>query len=608
MVAKFMKLGEILIKNNHISNVELHHALQQQNKCNSNLGKILVADGVINYLQLYNALAEQNKLEFVNLVKNSPDTKLFNQDHKMAYKHLEAVPYRLIGNVIIIATCNITEQLVAWAKSNYKEYRFVITSPYDINYILRKNFRNSDVYNATNELFDKTPLQSAAYKSGNIWKILLILLSVIIVILYHDPAKIITLYLIINIFYTINLSFKMLIFTIGYIYQIKNINCKFKDNINDQDLPIYTILIPLYKETTILKNLIKSIKAIDYPKSKLDIKIILEEDDLETQKFLKLFKLEYYFDIVIVPYHKLKTKAKALNYALTYAKGDYVTVYDAEDTPDPKQLKKAYYKFKNSSENLVCVQARLRFYNRDYNLLTKMFSIEYIVWFEYMLKGLELIKFPIPLGGTSNHFIKNKLIEVGGWDPYNVTEDADLGLRFAAYGYKTCLLNSVTEEEAPIYFVPWLKQRSRWIKGYFQTYIVHMRSSLSFKHKQKFRDILCVQFFIGANSLNYILNPFIIILSILINYEILGKINFPNYLKILFNINLAMIFVMPFLLSLLTIIHQKWSIIKMFGCLFSYPFYSQLHIIASIRAIYQFFVNPFYWDKTDHGFGKEQRH
>ena len=200
-------------------------------------------------------------------------------------------------------------------------------------------------------------------------------------------------------------------------------------------LPIYTILIPLYQEINKLESIISSVVELNYPKHKLDVKIIVEADDYLLIKKLFIMKLPSYIHLLKVPYSLPRTKPKALNYAMQYSKGEYVVIYDAEDSPDSDQLLKALQAFQSLPDEYACVQAKLNFYNAEENLLTKFFSMEYSLWFEYLLKGLSLFNLPVTLGGTSNHFKVDILAKVGYWDAYNVTKDADLGIRLYCHGY-----------------------------------------------------------------------------------------------------------------------------------------------------------------------------
>jgi len=184
--------------------------------------------------------------------------------------------------------------------------------------------------------------------------------------------------------------------------------------------------------------------------------------------------------IIVVPDGQPRTKPKACNVGLRFAHGEFLVIYDAEDRPAPDQLRRAVAAFRAAPPEMVCLQARLSYWNVDENALTRFFTLEYAHWFDLMLDGLAALRLPIPLGGTSNHFRVQPLRMVGAWDPHNVTEDADLGLRVAAQGMTVSTLASTTLEEACCRPWPWIKQRTRWIKGYMQTALVHTRHPIRF--------------------------------------------------------------------------------------------------------------------------------
>src|SRR5258708_2067151 len=218
--------------------------------------------------------------------------------------------------------------------------------------------------------------------------------------------------------------------------------------LSSDELPMYTIFCPLYKEWEVLPQFVTAMNRLDYPKNKLQVILLLEEDDTETVEKARAYNLPKHFEILVVPHSKPKTKPKAMNYGLKFTRGEYVTIYDAEDVPEVTQLKKAIIAFRKSDKYTVCIQAKLNFYNPHQNILTRAFTAEYSLWFDLVLTGLQSINAPIPLGGTSNHFKAEKLRELNGWDAFNVTEDCDLGMRLVKNGYKTAIVDSTTYEEA----------------------------------------------------------------------------------------------------------------------------------------------------------------
>ena len=395
--------------------------------------------------------------------------------------------------------------------------------------------------------------------------------------------------------------------------------------VRDEDLPVYTILIPVFHEASILAQNLRNIYRLNYPRDKLDIKILMEEKDDETiheAKLLGLFgspkkrvegipKKEYTefleaFDPIIIPTAKVTTKPRACNYGLLRAKGELCVIYDAEDNPDPDQLKKAAIIFQRSSKDVVCLQSKLNFYNADENLLTKWFAIEYASWYEFYLQGLDWIDAPIPLGGTSNHFRKKGLDELGRWDPYNVTEDADIGIRLARKKLKTEMIETYTYEEAPVSAKCWVVQRSRWYKGHVQTYLVHMRNPKQLFEDLGFKRFLKLQFTFGTSIFIPIINPILwILLGVTLVLPSTFGWLFPTYLQPLCLFNLIVGNLSYIAIYILACIKLKMYRYVPQGLLM--PLYWALLSIASWRGLIQLIKKPFYWDKTSHGISKVSR-
>ena len=231
-------------------------------------------------------------------------------------------------------------------------------------------------------------------------------------------------------------------------------------------LPFYTVLVALHHEAEVVPQLIAALTKIQWPSSKLEIKLVCEADDRSTLEAIAAIRLRYHFEVIEVPPGLPRTKPKALSYALQLIKGDYVVLYDAEDRPHPMQLLEAWHKFEAGGESLACVQAPLQIANGRNGIISLLFAFEYSALFRGLLPWLSGRHALLPLGGTSNHFRASALEDVGGWDPYNVTEDADLGLRLLRFGYHTATINLPTLEDAPESFAVWLPQRTRWFKGW----------------------------------------------------------------------------------------------------------------------------------------------
>ncbi|MEO3386359.1 glycosyltransferase family 2 protein [Mesorhizobium sp. CAU 1741] len=242
------------------------------------------------------------------------------------------------------------------------------------------------------------------------------------------------------------------------------------------ELPVYSVLVALYQEREVLPQLLVALGKLQWPRSKLEIKLVCEEDDEETLSVLRAHALSSCIEIVEVPMGEPRTKPKALAYALPLCSGEYVTLYDAEDMPHPQQLLEAWHRFRADGDDLACLQAPLVATNPATSALSRMFAFEYAGLFRGILPWLAKHDLVLPLGGTSNHFRRSALDAVGGWDPHNVTEDADLGLRLKRFGYRVGVIGLPTFEEAPEDFATWRPQRTRWFKGWLQTWLVHMRA------------------------------------------------------------------------------------------------------------------------------------
>ncbi len=368
-------------------------------------------------------------------------------------------------------------------------------------------------------------------------------------------------------------------------------------------LPVYSILCPLYKEAHMLPVFLKAIDKIDWPKNKLDVLLLLEENDRETIASARAMVLPEYVRILIVPDSLPKTKPKACNFGLSFAKGEFVVIYDAEDIPEPQQLKKAYLGFQKVPRTVGCLQAKLNYFNPDQNFLTKLFTAEYSLWFDVILPGLQSLNTSIPLGGTSNHFRTKDLIALEGWDPFNVTEDCDLGVRLFKKGYQTTIIDSVTLEEANSDLKNWLRQRSRWIKGYMQTYLVHMRHPVAF-FKENGAHALIFQLVVGGKTAFVIINPILWLatFSYFAFYGIFGAAIEKLYPAPIFYMAAFSLVFGNFIAIYYYMIgcakREQWWLVKY---VFFVPFYWALMSAASLIALFQIVARPYFWEKTNHG-------
>ncbi len=371
----------------------------------------------------------------------------------------------------------------------------------------------------------------------------------------------------------------------------------------EDELPVYTILCPLYREAAVLSSFVESIKRLDWPARKLDVLLLLEEDDSETIRAIRRMRLPYYIKPLIVPHSLPKTKPKACNYGLNFAQGEYLVIFDAEDRPDSDQLKKVYLGFTKVPGNVVCLQAKLNYYNPGQNLLTRLFTAEYSLWFDVILPGLQSINTAIPLGGTSNHFKIDVLRKLQGWDPFNVTEDCDLGIRLFKAGLRTAIIDSTTLEEANSRPKNWVRQRSRWIKGYLQTFFVHNRHPLRMIREQGIHALL-FQLIIGARISFMLINPLLWLMTIayFTMYARFGPLIESLYLGPFFYMAVFALVAGNFMYLYNYMIgaarRREWSLMKY---VYLIPFYWLMASAAAVVAVWQLLTRPHYWEKTIHG-------
>jgi cellulose synthase/poly-beta-1,6-N-acetylglucosamine synthase-like glycosyltransferase len=379
--------------------------------------------------------------------------------------------------------------------------------------------------------------------------------------------------------------------------------------IRDRDLPVYTVIVALYREASALPGLIDALRALDYPREKLDIKIAVEPDDDETQAALRRLDPGAPFEIVVAPAAGPRTKPKALNAALLLARGSLTAVYDAEDRPDADQLRRAAEMFASSDGALACVQARLTIDNSADSWLTRLYTAEYAGLFDAFLPGIARWRLPLPLGGSSNHFRTHVLRRAGAWDPFNVTEDADLGVRLARLGYRTAMLDSSTYEEAPARFGPWLRQRTRWFKGWLRTWLVHVRQPLHLLRELGALNFIVFQLLVGGSVLAALVHPLFVI-AFAVNLatdpaDSDARSLIERLMPWLYGGTFLAGYATSAFVGLAGLAHRgllglAWWLVLM-------PLYWWCLSIAAWRALAQAAFDPYRWEKTDHGVARTSR-
>jgi cellulose synthase/poly-beta-1,6-N-acetylglucosamine synthase-like glycosyltransferase len=368
-------------------------------------------------------------------------------------------------------------------------------------------------------------------------------------------------------------------------------------------LPCYTVMVAVYREANMAAQLVASLERLEWPRSRLDIKLVCEADDRDTIEAFQALNLPPYFEIVEVPPLHPRTKPKALAYALPGARGDYLAVYDAEDRPHPQQLLEACQRFRERGPDVACLQAPLIIANMQESHVSTIFAMEYAALFRGLLPALSRYRMPMPLGGTSNHFRTEILREVGGWDPFNVTEDADLGLRLYRLGYRSETLRCQTLEDAPTSLNVWTGQRIRWYKGWLQTWLVMTRHPVNATRQMGLRAMLVFQLLIGGMLFSSLAHPLILVFlgSALLTFLTTPVNEIPASTLALFLIDTVNVFGSYAIFLALGVgsmirreklmVGWRWAGVPIHWFMSSY---------AAWRAVNELRTRPFFWKKTPH--------
>lgn len=600
-----MQMAQMLTRSGLITDDQLQRAMLEYSRTGDPLGDILVSHEAITEDVLVAALSEMYQMQRVGLAEFTPDMEIARRlPEPLAQTH-QAVPVAATENLVLLA---VARPLDAEAAGEVEDalgspFRQLLANRTELDQLIQHVHSRHYAEVSTRYLMETRPEESAHVVISGGQKAFFVIVAIIVVVcgvIWPMPtivgviAACSLLYLVVSFY-----KFRLTLRALGTHLE-QDVTDEEIAALDERHLPIYTILVPLYKEAAIVPRLVRDINALDYPRTRLDVKLLCEEDDQETVEKIRAMELPPHFHLVVVPDSQPKTKPKACNYGLQLATGAYCVIFDAEDRPDPDQLKKAVIAFSRVANNVVCVQAKLNHFNQDQNLLTAWFANEYSMHFELILPAMGASESPIPLGGTSNHFVTSKLRELGAWDPFNVTEDADLGIRLHREGYRTAMIDSTTLEEANSQVPNWIRQRSRWNKGYIQTWLVHMRHPLQLLSATGPRGFLSFNLTMGT-AFVLLLNPIFWGLTTLYVFTRAGFIQqlFPG---IVFYVASALLFIGNFIFVYLSVAGslQRGEFSLTRTALLS-PLYWGLMSWAAWKGFIQLFTNPFYWEKTTHG-------
>lgn len=534
------------------------------------------------------------------------DAGLLSADLRTTYAQQGWIPLERDDDVIVVGS-SLPDSARRSARISAlldARVRIVPLSQGDIVDAVVDAFRAEFVEEAANALYHRDPGLSARYVLSRGQKIggVIALLAVIGFAVVWPLQTLIVVIAIASAVFLASTLFKFTVALHGSRYDlVKHVSPADIAAVRDEDLPIYTVLVPVFREARIVGRLVENLGRLDYPADKLEIIILVEEEDDETRDAIAVSEPPENFIVVTVPKGAPQTKPRACNVGLAVARGEYLVIYDAEDAPEPDQLKKTVIAFDRSSESTVVMQAALNYFNARENVLTRMFALEYSYWFDYMLAGLDVRDLPIPLGGTSNHFRTAALRELGGWDPYNVTEDADLGIRSSALGYRVGVVDSTTMEEATSRMGIFVGQRSRWIKGYMQTALVHARSPGRLIKEIGVRRFASFALLIAGTPLTFLgVIPFtaLLVASLAFPWADMSAI-FPPFVLWLCLLNFLIGNGLMVYLNMMG--PYKRGKFWLVGWALLNPVYWILHSLASYKALWQLITKPHYWEKTEHG-------
>lgn len=599
-------LGDLLVGRRVITLPQFDEAVALAERWNVRLGDALLSRNWIDPRLYYEAFAQNFDLPFVDLIREPPDKSLLRAADAESYALRLTMPWRRRGGQLLIATAQPGPETVLFARERWgTEIEFVVVSKFDIVFAVQTAFANALSRRAVFELAEFDPKMSArtVLTAGQTIAAYVLLSAILLGLAVAPMATLIALNVAISLFYLCNFIFKGILVSLGggrsaAIDEAIAVEAR---ALREDALPIFTVLVPMFREAAMLPHIARALRSLDYPLGKLDIKLVVEAGDRETIEVARTLGLEGVFEIIVVPRSSPQTKPKACNFALRFARGEYLVIYDAEDRPEPDQLRKVVATFRRSPPNTACLQCRLNYHNADENWLTRMFTLDYTLWFDQVLPGLERLGMPIPLGGTSNHFRTDILRELRAWDPFNVTEDADLGIRIGQNGYRVGVVDSTTFEEASCRVGQWIKQRSRWMKGYMQTLLVHTRRPLHLIRRAGLLGFLGFIFFIGGTVLAGLLNPVFWLFYVI--WLVASAVNFdplfPQFLLFLCLFNLLAGNGAFTYLLMLGPIRRGWlNLIPFSFTLFGYW---MLISIAAYRGLWQLIHDPFFWEKTPHG-------
>ena len=595
-----LRLAEILIGQGAITDHDMRTALALQRHQDLPLGEILMAHGVISEVQLLRALTAQHGTRLAD-TGEAADPRLARLMPAKTAAALNALPWRRAGAALVVLTNRPDRaDAIRAALSHNGPVLLALAGRTRMDELLTRAYGDDLARYAE----ARTPgsFSCRDWRADRALRRWLALAFALVALAVFAPGITVALLFGAAIgICAVNTVVKWLALQAEYVSAPARARAAAaKRPTPIRRMPVVSILVPLLCERDIAGQLIDRIARLEYPRELLDVLLVIEASDGTTREALREVTLPAWMRAVIVPPGQPRTKPRAMNYALNFARGSIVGVYDAEDAPEPDQIRKVVNRFADMPPDVVCLQGQLDYYNPTHNWLSRCFTLEYATWFRLILPGIQRLGLFIPLGGTTLFFRRDALEEMGAWDAHNVTEDADLGLRLARRGYRTEIVETTTYEEANASVLPWVQQRSRWLKGYAMTWATHMRDPV-----QLWRDLGPKRFFglqaqlLGA-VLGFALAPLLWSLAI----KLFGVAHpLDRFVPPLGYLGLAVFFLASQALTFLAAWraarlarHRKlrWWIPLL-------DLYFLLASAAALLGMLELLYRPFHWRKTAHG-------
>ncbi|SMO32018.1 Glycosyltransferase, catalytic subunit of cellulose synthase and poly-beta-1,6-N-acetylglucosamine synthase [Paracoccus laeviglucosivorans] len=596
-------LGQILMQDGAVQPANLFRALVIRQRQQMRLGEILLAHGWVKEDALTRALAQQWRATIVDLNSDPPDPRLLDDLGAEICLAEGIVPWRRVGGITFVATARpeAFDALQNRLPRDWGTVRMLLCSENAARNAVEKTRKTQMIRLAEARVPATQSCRTRNERRTGRIAVLLIVLAVL-GLLIAPVAVIATL-----------TGWAVLTLIASMCLKIASFQAVLRQNRQNRDtapatahapLPVISVMVPMFAEADIADRLIGRLSRLDYPRELMDILIVVEESDHITCAALATARLPRWIRVVKVPDGPVRTKPRALNYALNFCRGQIIGVWDAEDRPEPDQLHKVARGFQQAAPDVACLQGVLDYYNPRSNWLARVFTIEYAAWFRATLAGAAALDLVVPLGGTTLFFRREILENIGAWDAWNVTEDADLGVRLTRHGYRTQMLDTVTHEEANCRLIPWVKQRSRWLKGFMMTWGVHMRDPVALWRDLGPRRFLALQVQLAASVSQYLLAPVLWSFWLLtlglphpMREMLTGQMG-GNAIPLLFTVFLAS--------ELLNWSVALWAV-RGQGHRHLMPWVPTLHLyfplgcLAAWKAVYEVVMKPFYWDKTQHG-------